>query len=390
MNDTFLRFDTNETGKGEVVESQKFLLEILCEKLGWRRGRWIALAIGLICFGEIGTGLITMYLYGTWVSEPIMVVISTLVASIVLVLGNVNLRNSYNETLRKIRPRVNAEAYNELKDKLLTRWLRVLFVVIVLFSLLGFALGDYLWIQENQDEVGTTPVSHGGQKGIYALLFLYSIHSFVYIIAAEGLTILINIARLPSRIKNHVEINPYSPDGCGGLSPIGRLMLKMCTLLFVLLTIATVGRSQYVSPSYSLFNFGVVVALWLFGIVLFFLPQRSFHSLLKDKKEKELARIAERIQKIKSKLEGLEETTSHIAETILSFPNSMPAPSRNEFEESIILLGLLNLKRDVENMRVTSFDTSTLKRIKLTSLLPLIANGLKYSLTYLVFELKFP
>ena len=68
----------------------------------------------------------------------------------------------------------------------------------------------------------------------------------------------------------------------------------------------------------------------------------------------------------------------------------MPAPSRNEFEESIILLGLLNLKRDVENMRVTSFDTSTLKRIKLTSLLPLIANGLKYSLTYLVFELKFP
>lgn len=378
------RSEDDKTNERKVVESQKFLLEIVCEKLGLKRERWVILGIGLLIFSCVGVEVLFFLEFGEYSRRPVIPILFYIVPRIGVVLGLGYVRSTYNHTIDGLKFKMGVQDANELKNKLITRKLRILFLIVLYLVVFLAVTSDYFWIQENPDELGITPVSHIRQMGVNVIIFRAIVNAIMWFIFVDAIVMLLNIGILPYKLRKNVDINPYSPDGCGGLTPVGNMIFKVATLCFVILTIGTVGGfgSNQMSSAYIL-AFLVNIAFWVLVILVFFLPQRGLKSLLKEKKNEELTRLSEKIKKVKSKLSSSEEKIDHMVVSIKEASDTRREGNLNEdFQESILLIGLFYLKKEVEKMRTTSFDASTLNKIKLTSLLPVVGNAFRYAIAY--------
>lgn len=94
---------------------------------------------------------------------------------------------------------------------------------------------------------------------------------------------------LSAFFENKATIQPLHPDNCGGLSPLGRLSMKLnCgVFLFGIISLLAVGVNVklWELPYYHYLNIMIVGAYFVGSFILFFMPLFSAHSKMKSAKD---------------------------------------------------------------------------------------------------------
>jgi len=170
-------------------------------------------------------------------------------------------------------------------------------------------------------------------------------------IAAEIFTAASTESRLPKMIKDRITIDIFHFDSHGGLRPFGNIMLfyvgiYLATLVVSLLVFEEIRRSFFVLP----------VFLLIF-IVNVYLPQKSLHDKLKEKKQEWLSCLQIQLYRQKD--------YQNPEKFIENFSNSE--------NKSSSLMALLTLKDQANNLKTISFELVTSYKVLTALLLPLIA-----------------
>lgn len=138
----------------------------------------------------------------------------------------------------------------------------------------------------------------------YVLLYLFALILWLLIVVASTLH---DAQRAPERKEIPVDI--LDPDGVGGLGSIQALVRSLLTYYFIIVTLLIVS---YLSPT-QIWSYEAlfVIALFIAGILFFFIGFGSIRTILRGRAAEEIGAINERIRtwynQMKERMSGGEE-----------------------------------------------------------------------------------
>ena len=181
------------------------------------------------------------------------------------------------------------------------------------------------------------------------VVFLLITWAMVGIIAADAVSFIPSLIKVPKKLKDYIVINPLKPDRCGGVKAIGDFFFIFTVM------IAVIGSLAIVVAGYLLIEIvGYFVAgfLMMLALVVFLVPQLAIRDILKSEKSK-------RLEDMSNRIEILSNPTREIDRDVLMM-------SFIQVQSLILLYG------EVEKLREFPFETSTLRKVITTSMLPFL------------------
>ena len=151
------------------------------------------------------------------------------------------------------------------------------------------------------------------------------------------------------------KLNIVHSDLCGGLKPLGSFALVLSSVIFFILALVSIILT-WVVLTFDIFAEGgpaafnipvIIISGWLMGFIVYFLSQYSVHKSMKFQKEIIQKRFRETINE-----QGIEKPTT-------------------DYNNSIVLLQLLESKKIVDRVRDWPYDMSTLRKLALAAITPL-------------------
>jgi hypothetical protein len=200
---------------------------------------------------------------------------------------------------------ISGTAFKETLDysnRLFSNWVVTIlpYLLAILFTVFGYvsfflAGKDYWDSSKNLQEISlpTALVS------LPRLIYSYLISSFL-------LRIVLTYFILKKFINENIDIQPLHPDNCGGLSPLGKLSLKISTAGF------GIGIPIVINIIWDVYKqglplFGYVemstILIYLFAlVVVFFLPLLGAREGMLKAKNKELKLISDHFQEERKRI----------------------------------------------------------------------------------------
>jgi len=197
--------------------------------------------------------------------------------------------------------------------------------------------------------------------GQYSAGLLIPIHAFFLYFFMTFLALRLYGAFLILRMlfSFNVNIQPFHPDGCGGLGSLMRQSEKLYWGMVVFGVVAALGILSnvivYSIALFSIYNFLLLLAYILLTGIAFFLPLYALSERMGEAKQKLLLSIQERYQALNLKQ---------------SVGTTEPSALREEHKAD--LAALKSLQRTARAMQVWPFDKGSIVRFLYVSATPLI------------------
>ena len=178
---------------------------------------------------------------------------------------------------------------------------------------------------------------------------------FLGILAFSALTVIWKVTRSLIFRNAPIKVRIISPKGDGGLSPIGKLISEVVLLVMILPTIYAAFSASYYLITGSLHLSIVIVTVLSYGFIFVLIPPPllTIHRVMVGEKEQALSHITRQIENLRGRInwENPDDTTS----------------------ELMALNSLLTIQSGVTKMRTFPLDASSLQRISLFMLCPILA-----------------
>jgi hypothetical protein len=127
-----------------------------------------------------------------------------------------------------------------------------------------------------------------------------------YILTSAVLRIVASFLVLSRFFKFDASIQPLHPDGCGGLYPLGRLSMRLNTIVFGFGVICALGifvnTTDYGLKIYHPMNILLMISYIIGSVVVFFLPLYSAHSSMQEARTRTIEAINNRFQRLNEEI----------------------------------------------------------------------------------------
>ncbi|MCG2718132.1 MAG: hypothetical protein L6408_04775 [Nanoarchaeota archaeon] len=178
---------------------------------------------------------------------------------------------------------------------------------------------------------------------------------YIPMMEAELFALLLGCIYSPISIMGKInlnQINPLEPDRCGGLKFIGRISLISPSVIFAGVSIGTLAflLRGYLDSPFLRWQI-VLIAVWVFGVILLIFPLPIVHKHLKIIKENELKKISDELKILREKtaIEG-----------------------KQDIKHSIYILQLVSIYNETEKMNEWPFDTNLFQVVLAITIIPLV------------------
>ncbi len=227
-------------------------------------------------------------------------------------------------------------------NKRFNKFLLLLIPYVSAILMTGILIYSYMLNKEGQWQGISISLKSrwAGFSTIGITLLLY------YLLALVVMRVIVVYWILKDFFKYKPIIQPLHPDNCGGLSPLGKLSMKLNIGVFifgiVFLIAVYVNVTVHHKPILHHLNIAAFVAYISVSSVMFFLPLFSAHNAMKNSKHKTIQKISDRYV----------STVTHIIDSI---ENSGPLDK----SETTELESLREIHEVASKMPVYPFNVAT-------------------------------
>lgn len=320
-------------------------------------GIYFLVCILLIVF-QILLQIIVYYQYGwsTWSQVPFFLIIEIFL--IFFAVWSIRRFSTYyKKTIKLLK-------HNKIiKDKtefptIAPRWLKLTILVIAEGSMIfRIFFWDFRILLENPWILGKVDASittifnagyiHGTLVSFYWVLFLIPISAeFVYMFIGTH-------AFFSKNFKKAKPTLDFSdPTLLNGLHPIGRFYIQSAFIYYIALGVLVI----YIWSAKWIFGIGTIaffIGAWIFGLILFYIPQLLIHFHMKGEKQKKLTELAEKIRD-----DGIDDNGFLVAE-----------PKTNK--DTIKYIHRYVQYNHAEKLKLYPFNTTTIRDLLLIAIIPI-------------------
>jgi len=218
------------------------------------------------------------------------------------------LRDKYKETVEKM----GLTRFNGSFNCMASRNVKISFFIL---AVLIFSIYQIFHFHEN---IPRSPY-------IMIIIFFVLMQIYTVPIIAEFTSIIYAIhITLPNKLsKIKIDFNCSDPSGKMGAEPIGDLILLSSKIYFVGISLFTLNLLQavFIHPyiEVGLLSYIFIFSGWIFGFVLFFVPQMKIHKLLKEQKREKIREIYKGLEVIRIDEEEKADAPLHNLNNILRY-----------------------------------------------------------------------
>jgi len=156
-----------------------------------------------------------------------------------------------------------------------------------------------------------------------------------------------------------LKAQPFHPDGCGGLSSLGQLAVRLNVGTFLFGIIVSVGVAASIRVAglvwYHPVHWAIIIAYFAAAVVLFFLPLAPAHKSMRAAKTAMLTEIYEEFSRVNTE--------------VLNKLTSKQPLSGEDFQ---MIQGLNSVAEIAESMPVYPFDITTMRRFLSSIIAPVL------------------
>lgn len=312
----------------------------------------------LLIFVQIILQIIVYYQYGwsAWSHVPFFLFIEIFL--IFFAIWSIRrFKTYYDKTIELL------EKNNILKSKkgfpsIAPRWLKLTIFAMaegaMIFRIIFWDLRIFL---ENPSYLGNldapimTIFNSGYIHGVFVIFYWLF---FLIPISAEFVYMFIGAHVFFS--KNFKNAKPTldftDPTLLNGLHPMGRFFLQSALIYYIALGVLLI----YIWSSNWAFGLGTIaffVGAWIFGLVLFYIPQLSIHLYMKREKQKKLEELAKKIRD-----DGSDDDGFLVAEP-------------KNFKDAIAYIHRYVEYNHAEKLKLYPFNTTTIRDLLLIAVIPI-------------------
>jgi len=255
-------------------------------------------------------------------------------------------KKTYDDTMRK----TNVEIYGR-KEKYLPPLFATVTIIAWIYDELSrgvFGVFDFTDMSGNVVRIWSFPFT------LIHDTFVMARVAILVILAFSTLLVAWEVSRSIGLISEHVEVRIVSPDGTGGLGPIGKLMAEVILLVITLPSIWAILCAAYFMITGMLHpSIGIVVILG-YTLVFALIPHPLFviHKVMAERKKEALNQITHKNEKLRRKvaMRDVDDAGS----------------------EMILLSSLLVMLGEVRRMHTVPFETSSVQKIAVLIFTPFL------------------
>lgn len=215
---------------------------------GTRLGYWgvgVIVSIGWV----LGVPLIISAFGGSAYEWSILVSSKGFILCIFALWGLVWMKGSNSRAIKSLGQNIGSKVASELEKSFMDNvaWRVALVADVVLY-------GGWLFYFDN-------PLQ---RWGVFPVLYNTVIWLLLSLVFVDLFAILFNIFLVSRNVGKHAEVDLLHPDKCGGMRLYSRHVLRSSAVYYIVLSIATFARSEFLQPTWILLE---AIIAWVAGLV---------------------------------------------------------------------------------------------------------------------------